>query len=107
MRLSFEVIGHPEPAGSKRAFRSKTGKMIVTDANPNAMAWKTEVALAADHAMQHHHPGDGRPPLWEGPVGLALVFTLTRPKGHFGTGRNAGTVKLSAPTWPVVKPDCT
>jgi Holliday junction resolvase RusA-like endonuclease len=33
------------------------------------------------------------------------VFYLPRPGGHFGTGRNAGLVKNSAPLWPAVKPD--
>jgi Holliday junction resolvase RusA-like endonuclease len=46
-------------------------------------------------------------PLLEGPLGLAVVFNITRPKGHFGTGRNAGALKDSAPYWPTVKPDAT
>jgi Holliday junction resolvase RusA-like endonuclease len=45
--------------------------------------------------------------MWDGPVGLAVVFHLRRPKGHFGTGRNADRVKASSPAWPCVKPDCT
>jgi Holliday junction resolvase RusA-like endonuclease len=43
--------------------------------------------------------------LWRGPVHLRIAFGLPRPKGHFGTGRNAGTVKPSAPPFPAVKPD--
>jgi Holliday junction resolvase RusA-like endonuclease len=44
---------------------------------------------------------------WDGPLGLAATFTLRRPKGHFGTGRNARKLKPSAACWPVVKPDAT
>lgn len=130
MRLVFEVIGHPEPAGSKRAvpIRRKggggwvSGGSRVIDANPNVLGWKTEVALAAHAAMMRLHrdnqagcvipppdtlPAPTRPPLFEGPVGLAVVFTLLRPKGHHGTGRNAGKLRDSAPDYPCVKPDAT
>jgi Holliday junction resolvase RusA-like endonuclease len=102
-RLRFEVIGHPEPAGSKRAFRTKTGKTVVTDANPQSLGWKTEVAQAAAQAMTRADHGA----LFDGPLGLAVVFTLVRPKGHFGSGRNGGQVKPGAPPFPVVRPDCT
>ncbi len=40
-----------------------------------------------------------------GPVELRLGFDLPRPAGHSGTGRNVGTVKPSAPTYPTVAPD--
>ena len=30
---------------------------------------------------------------------------MQRPKSHFGTGRNAGKLKPSAPKYPAVKPD--
>jgi crossover junction endodeoxyribonuclease RusA len=40
-----------------------------------------------------------------GPVELRLGFDLPRPAGHFGTGRNAGVLKPSAPAHPAVMPD--
>lgn len=33
------------------------------------------------------------------PVWMSLEFVLTRPKEHFGTGRNEGKLKPSAPKW--------
>ena len=42
---------------------------------------------------------------FDGPVELHVGFELDRPKGHYGTGRNAGTVKASAPVHPSVAPD--
>jgi Holliday junction resolvase RusA-like endonuclease len=45
--------------------------------------------------------------LLHGPLHLSLVFCLARPKGHFGSGRNADVVKPSAPRYPTVKPDAT
>jgi crossover junction endodeoxyribonuclease RusA len=40
-----------------------------------------------------------------GPIELRLGFDLPRPGAHYGTGRNAGVVKASAPTHPSVMPD--
>jgi Holliday junction resolvase RusA-like endonuclease len=40
-----------------------------------------------------------------GPVSIDILVLLPRPAFHFGTGRNAGQVKPSAPRWPDVKPD--
>lgn len=42
----------------------------------------------------------------EGAVSMRIVFVLPRPDGHYGTGRNAGTIKpayVDLPCW--VKPD--
>lgn len=39
------------------------------------------------------------------PLRCDLTFYLPRPAGHYGTGKNAGVVKASAPTRPTGKPD--
>jgi Holliday junction resolvase RusA-like endonuclease len=39
------------------------------------------------------------------PVTLCVTVKLRRPKSHYGTGRNAGQVKLGAPRFPTGKPD--
>jgi len=48
----------------------------------------------------------GRPRLPRGCV-LAVRgdFYLPRPASHYGTGRNAGQLRPSAPAWPLGKPD--
>ena len=43
--------------------------------------------------------------LAEGPVYLTLLFLFARPKTHFGTGRNAGKLKESAPVYHTKRPD--
>lgn len=100
--LSFAVHGTPEPAGSKRAFIVNKGKpwerAIVTDANKNAAGWKDQVAQEAGLAMRGQ-------PLFRVPLLLQLTFLVRRPKGHYGTGRNAGVLKPGADTWPAKKPD--
>jgi Holliday junction resolvase RusA-like endonuclease len=39
------------------------------------------------------------------PCEVAITFHHPRPAAHYGTGRNAGTLKPSAPTWKGTAPD--
>ena len=39
-------------------------------------------------------------PLITEPLSVDLVFFIKRPRSHYGTGRNASTLKPSAPKWP-------
>lgn len=97
--VMFTVVGKPEPAGSKKAFMRPGARFpVVVDDNAKSKPWKKTVATTALGAMM------GRT-LLTGPLALSLDFVVLRPKGHFGTGRNADVVKDSAPPWPVVKPD--
>jgi len=101
--ITFRVHGRPQPGGSKRAFAIRkagalTGRVAVTDTNPRAHDWKAQVIAAADNVR------DGQP-LLTGPLHVEITFLLPRPKGHYGTGRNQGFIRRSAPTYPAVKPD--
>ena len=99
--IRFTVYGEAQPAGSKRAF-SRPGMRfpVVVDANPKAKDWKLAVAGEAAKAMAGKS-------LLTGPVALQLVIYRPRPKGHFGTGKNAGKLKAGAPLRPDTKPDLT
>lgn len=100
--VEFEVLGRPQPAGSKKAFKHPhTGRIIVTDDAKKSAPWKQQVAGAA--AAQLELDGE----LLRGPLKLEVCFYLARPKGHYGSGRNAGVLKASAPEYPAVKPDTT
>lgn len=108
--VAFTVHGVPQPAGSKRGFYNKnTGRVIVADDAKNSRPWKALVSDAAAQAMTYHDEtaegADGYWPPLEGPLLLELTFWMPRPKGHFGTGANAGKVRGSAPRFPAVKPD--
>jgi Holliday junction resolvase RusA-like endonuclease len=95
----FYVTGTPVPQGSKTSFRhSKTGAVVMVDANPALKAWRATVDATARREWS------GRPAL-DGGVTASLLFYMPRPKGHYGTGRNAGILKPSAPTLMTVKPD--
>lgn len=96
---SFFVAGLPAPGGSKKGFvNPRTGRVvIVEDAKRNA-DWRALVSLAASEHFE-------RP--MDGPLALELHFVLSRPKGHFGTGKNAHSLRASAPLIPITKPDVT
>jgi Holliday junction resolvase RusA-like endonuclease len=70
----------------------------VSDANKKARPWKDQVAQVAGQA----HAGRE---LMEGALYVQFRFHVPRPKGHYGTGRNAGKLKDSAPEFPAKKPD--
>ena len=94
--LSFTVYGQAHPAGSKTAMRTKTGKLLVRDAAKGSRPWKTQVAQAAGEAMN----GTG---LFDGALELSVIFTVPRPKGHYGVRG----LRPSAPEHPTVRPDVT
>ena len=98
-RIEFTVLGRPQPAGSKRAFVVK-GRAVVADDNKKSKPWQALVKAAAADAL-----ADGE--LLVGPLVLEVDFYLARPAGHYGSGRNAGTVKSGAPPYPITRPDTT
>lgn len=91
------VYGTPAPAGSKKVvpLGSRYG---VVDASKRSAPWKKEIRQAAGREA------NGKP-VMDGPLAIRIRFFVRRPQGHFGTGRNAGVVKGSAPAFPTVKPD--
>lgn len=101
MNIQFFVPGQARPAGSKSAFKNpNTGKIIVTHANPKTKGWMDSVAW---HAMKHV----GAMCLLTDAVCLKLTFLRLRPGGDYGTGRNEGIIKASAPLHNTKIPDLT
>ena len=98
--LTFTVPGVAQPGGSKTQGTSKSGRRFVRDSNRNVYAWRERVAHYAAEAMNGHE-------LLTGPLRLSVTFTIVRPKGHYGTGANAGTVRPGAPEYPTTRPDTT
>ncbi len=86
------VYGTPAPQGSKDVLRGR-----VVESSKLVKPWRKDVADAviAAHANRH----------FTGPVAVDAVFLLTRPKGHYGTGRNAAALRGDAPQYPYVRPD--
>lgn len=119
--ICIVVFGKVEPAGSKTSFIPKSNDLMqklaaaktpdeakaaltglrsnVVDANPKASSWKDLVAWSAVDQYK------GEP--LHGPLDMELVFVLARRKGDYGTGKNAGVLKDTAPLHPAVRPDTT
>jgi Holliday junction resolvase RusA-like endonuclease len=97
-RIVFTVLGEPQPQGSKTTVQQKGRRPRVIDDNPDTKPWRATVAAVALEAMAK------RPPL-EGPLELHAVFVFGRPASHWGTGRNAGVLKASAPAYCSSRPD--
>ena len=101
-RLEFFVPGVPQPGGSKRGFNNpKTGRVIITDANPKAASWKDTVSSYALKVPMN------REEFSRGPIQVVCTFVMPRPRSHYGTGKNAGKLKPNAPFYHTSKPDST
>lgn len=96
--LTFTVNGTPGAQGSKR----HVGRGIMVESSKKVKPWRSDVKAAAEQAiraLEDAFHGDVWTPL-DGPLHVQLTFRFRRPQGHYGTGRNAGTLKQSAPEWP-------
>lgn len=90
------IVGEPIPQGSK--VRNRYGGM--REDNPRTRPWRETVAWHAQKEMMvRGHT------LIDGPVEARLSFRFARPASHFGTGKNEGRLKPSAPEYHRVKPD--
>jgi Holliday junction resolvase RusA-like endonuclease len=97
-RVEFTVLGEPQPQGSKTVVQRKGRRSVVREDNPDTEPWRATVAAAAVKAM------DGRQ-VRTGPLRMTVTFVFRRPGGHWGTGRNAGRLKPSAPLYVRTRPD--
>lgn len=92
--LHFVVVGDPVAQGSiartPHGAKHSNEKLL--------LPWRAAVAACAHDAMSDAPPT----PV---PVVLEAAFGVKRPKGHYGTGRNAGSLRASAPPFPAVNPD--
>ncbi len=99
--LHFFVPGTPAPGGSKTGFyNAKLGRVLMTPASKKTKPWMQAVSTT----VRSEYDGD---PL-ACPMRLDMQFRMMRPKGHYGSGKNAGVVKdRYATALPTVKPDLT
>lgn len=92
--LRLTLYGEPAGKGSLKCVGQKGQHRIVED-NPLTSGWRDLVAATAAAAWDSAElPADYEP------VGVEITTTVARPKGHYGTGRNEGKVKASAPLHP-------
>jgi len=99
IRVSFFVPGIPRPGGSKRAMpHSKTGKIIVLPASKYTADWRAAVAAKACEVW-------GTRPLLRTACVVDFQFQFPRPKSHYRSGRDATTLKMTAPWEHTQRPD--
>jgi Holliday junction resolvase RusA-like endonuclease len=102
--IVITVHGQPAPQGSKRAFAIRKGGIptgrvaVIESSHDRVKSWRQAVIDAALGLERQTWP-------LEGPLRLGIVFALPRPKGHYGSGKNAGKIRDSAPRFPIGMPD--
>ena len=87
------VRGKPAPQGSKVSFRN--GYMKET--SPFLMPWRNQIVSACIEQKINN----GK--IIEDPVEIFIDFLFHRPQSHYGTGRNEGNLKPSAPQYPITR----
>ena len=83
--VNIRVFGIPRPQGSKR----HVGRGVLVESSNGVKEWRHDVR----DAIFSQYSGAT---ITE-PVAVCCTFLFNRPKGHYGTGRNAGRLKPSAP----------
>ena len=87
------VRGKPAPQGSKVSFRNGYMK----EASQFLMPWRNQIVSAC--IEQKINNGE----IIKQPVEIFIDFLFHRPQAHYGTGRNEGNLKPSAPQYPTTR----
>lgn len=95
------VHGAPAPQGSKRAVRTKNGKINLLESSAKVRPWREAVKQAALDVIGRNN--DWKP--WDAPILLDATFYFLRPQSHYRSGRNAHLLKVNAPVRPTSPPD--
>ena len=85
--IFIPVLGIPAAQGSKK----HVGRGILVESSKKVAPWRQDVR----HAALEYYQGE---PV-SGAVEVAIEFIFARPKGHYGTGKNADKLKPSAPKY--------
>lgn len=93
MEIKISVLGEPKPQPRHRHFRR--GDFSGTY-DPAKEAKNSFLQLVLEHAPEK--------PLDE-PLRVDIDFYFSRPKSHYGTGKNKNKLKLSAPHHHTTRPD--
>ena len=86
MRIIVQIRGNPRP--QQRHRHKKQGKFVITY-DPSSKDKDDFLAQIISKAPKEP---------FDEPLRVDLYFYMNRPKSHFGTGKNHGTLKKSAPT---------
>ena len=95
---TFTIPGKPCGKGRPRA--TSRGKFIKLYSPKETVNYETLVKMAFIESL---HGASW--PVTTQPFRIHITAYYQRPASHYGTGRNTGTLKASAPKYPTVKPD--
>ncbi len=84
MNITFVIEG--EPISKARHRSTRQGRMYSA---------QTKIEAATKWQMQQQLPDEFK--ILDGPLSCRVAAHFQRPKSHWGTGRNAGVLKKSAP----------
>lgn len=89
------VYGEARPEGALAIGKRRDGRRYLHHRDGASLnSWRRSIAREFGPLVKEP---------FEGAVGVSAVFYVCRPKSHFGTGRNAGCLRKSAPAYPVTK----
>jgi crossover junction endodeoxyribonuclease RusA len=91
--MQFFVPGKPVAQGSKR----HVGHGVMVEMGKDLAPWRQAIAEYAK--------AEAKGEQFLGPLRLRCTFWFPRPASHFGTGRNQGNLKKTAPTYRDSNPD--
>ena len=93
MKIKISVLGNPKPQPRHRHFQRGKFKGTYDPAKKDKQSF---LFLVLEHAPQ-------KP--FDEPLRVDIDLYFARPKAHYGTGKNKGILKPSAPIRHIVKPD--
>jgi len=110
--IAFTVYGRPASKGSTRSFVPRTAEgyakrqdgspiVVTRPDDERVISWQGDVSKACAEAMA----SQGIELQRDGAIAVRACFYRLRPQGHYGTGRNALTLKASSPQRPCSRPD--
>lgn len=97
-RLTIEIPTKALATSNQKGANPETGAIF--DKHKGKAGYVATVQIFAQQAAKEQGWKITREPVW-----VSFEFVFARPKGHFGSGRNAGKLKPSAPRWPTAKKD--
>lgn len=91
---SAAVYGAAQTQGSKRGFvHPHTGRVVIVDDNAKGLkSWRADLV----DSMRRCRP---KRPL-DRSVAVNILVYVSRPRGHYGSGKNEGVLKPNAPILP-------
>ena len=95
--VMFTAYARAKPAGALAVGKTKEGRYYLRHRDGASLRdFQAAVQIGAMEAMEDAAP-------WLEPISVRAHFYFQRPKSHYGSGKNAQTVKASAPAHPITR----